>query len=61
MISKRIILKSLNDAIWKCGQQLTLNKSILKTFDEFSKSINGLNYEKAIFVIWLLAPKLLIL
>ena len=50
MISKRIILKSLDDAIWKCGQRLTLNKSILKTFDEFSKSINGLNYEKAIFV-----------
>lgn len=50
MITKNIILKSLDDAISKCGQKLTLSNRVTDTFNRFDKEVTGSKKEKAIFV-----------
>lgn len=50
MISKKLIVKSIDDAIWKCGQRLSLTKRILSTFNSFAGTIRNRKTEKAIIV-----------
>lgn len=50
MINKEIIIKSLNDAIVKCGQRLRLSNLVHETFNRFASTIRKRKTEKAILV-----------
>lgn len=50
MINKELIFKSINDAIIKCGQRLSLNKSVRKSFDSFASTIRSRTTEKAVIM-----------
>ena len=54
MVNTRIILKSIEDAIGKCGVYTgiisSLGNNLKHTLNEFSKSTRELPYEKAIVI-----------
>ena len=47
-MNKYFILKSIDEAIVKCGQRLRLNENIKNTFNDFAKSTRGRKTEKCI-------------
>lgn len=50
MISKIIISKSIDDAIVKCGQRLTLNSKVTSVLDKFAKETINRKTEKGLLI-----------
>lgn len=50
MVSEKIISKSIDDAIFKCGQRLTLNKSVTSVLNKFQKETINRKTEKGILI-----------
>lgn len=50
MIDKNIIIKGIDDAIFKCSQRLTLNKNIMSVLDNFQKETINRKTEKGILI-----------